>query len=658
MSTLDLSGEVSSGAEGRALSGSNGTLEITGMTNTSMTVAWKSGVQISYARLYVSEGNGTGLVLAAKDMNYSNGTYSYTLSHPTFTSGAKIYLTVLKNQNGVEACVPQGTLSNTTSWARITYGDTSLGPSETGTGTTDLVNGGIYKITALCSGKALDVADASKTAGANVHQWDYVGGDNQKWKLVSTGDGYWYLESVNSGLVLDGAGWGTADGTNIIQWYRGNLQANQKFRIEGNGDGTYRLTNQHAGKVLDISGSSQANGANVQLWTWNSSSAQRWTFTRIDSGSTGGSTSNATLIPLASNMEMTIQFENNTRGAYSNDRIWICVVGRNASGAFCYLKPDGTLVPIQANQTSDAWSFRLSDINGFQVPQNMPATRLYISMDNKVVMRGAVDGAGQIGVVQPDLNNPADPNANLIFDWIEYTVAPSAFWGNTTQVDQFAFPITMEMFNDSGSSYTTYRKVGITKTREEIFSAFERLPQTEFRSLVKRPYRIIAPCKGDFRVGRTYGNYMASYVDQVWNYYRTNTLSFNHPLGYFTGKVLADGRFEFTRSGDSAKYYISRKPNNDEVFEGSGVLATGNTVELAIQAQICAAFNRHIVQDPVNWANSSAYYQAGPANYYAKFWHDNSIDGYAYGFCYDDVADKSTLIETHSPRGLVIGIGW
>ncbi|WP_304225501.1 beta-1,3-glucanase family protein [Gracilinema caldarium] len=659
MGMLDSGKNLEQDLAARALTGTNGTLEITNMTGNAMTVTWKSGVQVSYARLYVSEGNGTGLVFAAKDMNYSNGVYSYTLSHPTFTSGAKIYLTVLKNQNGIETCIPQGILSQTTSWAQITYGDASLGPVSSGsTGSGDLIEGAIYKITAACSGKALDVAEVSKNPGANIHQWEFVQGENQKWKLVSSGDGYWYIESVWSGLVLDGDAWGTADGTNIIQWNRGNNQANQKWKIEPNGDGTYRLTNLHANKVLDVSGASTANGANVQLWAWNASSAQRWTFTRLDSTSGTGGSSTTSLINLQPNMEMTIQFVNNTRGTYSNDRIWICVIGRNQAQQFCYLKPDGTLVPITANQTSTDWSYRLSDIAGFQVPQNMSSARLYISMDNRVVMRGIVDGAGNIGIVQPDLNNPADPNSTLIFDWIEYTVAPGAFWGNTTQVDQFGFPIVMEMFNDSGVSYASFKKVGISKTREEIFSAFERLPQTEFRTLVKRPYRIIAPCKGEFRVGRTYGTYMQSYVDEVWNYYKTNTLTFNHPLGTFNGRVLADGRFEFTRTSDGGKFYIARKPNNDEVFEGSGVLASGNTVELAIQAQICAAFNRHIVQDPANWANPNAYYQAGPANYYAKFWHDNSINPLAYGFCYDDVADQSSLIESHAPRGLVLTIGW
>ncbi len=44
---------------------------------------------------------------------------------------------------------------------------------------------GTYKITARHSGKALDVngGPGATADGANVHQWGYVGGTSQQWKL-------------------------------------------------------------------------------------------------------------------------------------------------------------------------------------------------------------------------------------------------------------------------------------------------------------------------------------------------------------------------------------------------------------------------------------------------------------------------------------------
>ena len=69
--------------------------------------------------------------------------------------------------------------------------------------------------------------------------------------------------------------------------------------------------------------------------------------------------------------------------------------------------------------------------------------------------------------------------------------------------------------------------------------------------------------------------------------------------------------------------------------------------------------NRHVAgettaqqQDPAN------YYQAAPANYYAEFWHQNAINGLAYGFPYDDDAGQSSDISVASPQYMVVAVGW
>lgn len=85
----------------------------------------------------------------------------------------------------------------------------------------------------------------------------------------------------------------------------------------------------------------------------------------------------------------------------------------------------------------------------------------------------------------------------------------------------------------------------------------------------------------------------------------------------FTGRA-ADGQFRFTEAGiPGACYQITRKPNTQEVLEGFGALATGNPVELALLAQVCAAFDRHVMEDSSLWAAPPAYYRAAPANYSA-----------------------------------------
>ena len=54
----------------------------------------------------------------------------------------------------------------------------------------------------------------------------------------------------------------------------------------------------------------------------------------------------------------------------------------------------------------------------------------------------------------------------------------------------------------------------------------------------------------------------------------------------------------------------------------------------------------------------SHFYQAAPANYYAKFWHDNAIGALAYGFPYDDYAGQSSFISHGNPQWLEVAVGW
>ena len=70
-------------------------------------------------------------------------------------------------------------------------------------------------------------------------------------------------------------------------------------------------------------------------------------------------------------------------------------------------------------------------------------------------------------------------------------------------------------------------------------------------------------------------------------------------------------------------------------------------VEGQLEAQICAAFNRHVMEDTTLWKDPGSFYTQSPANYYSRFWHLHGVNGKAYGFAYDDVSDQSsTLIET------------
>jgi hypothetical protein len=371
----------------------------------------------------------------------------------------------------------------------------------------------------------------------------------------------------------------------------------------------------------------------------------------------GGSTSTGSgLISLGSGKQMTFQFNNNTGGAYANNQIYVLVIARNSSHVFCYLDAGGNLIPLVSGQNASSFAIKVSDFLGYQFPSYLESGRLYVSLGKPLNIPINTAADGSVGVAFPNIENSADPNISTYFEWVEFAVMNNEIWCNTTQVDQFGFPLVMELFTGSSTSYQSFGKVGISESRASIYSSWASSVPAQFKAL-STTYRILAPLHGGFRPGQTNGTYLDSYINSIWSQYTSSDLIITVPDGTFTGRVQSDGRLRFTRPGDGAFYYVS-KPTGDAVWGGLGQLATGSSIELVLEAQICAAFHRHVMGNASVWNTPSQYYLAAPADSFAKFWHDHSLGGKAYGFCYDDVNDQSSTLHSTSPRGIVLSIGF
>ena len=143
-----------------------------------------------------------------------------------------------------------------------------------------IVSGATYKITARHSGKALDVAGVSTANGADIHQWDYVGGNNQKWILNNLGNGYYSIISVHSGKAIEVSNYGTSNGDNIQQWEY-VVADSQQWAIQEVESGYYRIVNRHSGKCMDVENVSQDNGATIHQWDYVGANNQKWQFTVV-----------------------------------------------------------------------------------------------------------------------------------------------------------------------------------------------------------------------------------------------------------------------------------------------------------------------------------------------------------------------------------------
>ena len=145
----------------------------------------------------------------------------------------------------------------------------------------NIVSGGIYTIGNKASGKVMDVVDVSTASGAKIQQWTNYSANNQRFKIESTGDGFYKLTAVHSGKVLDVPNSSTATGVQLQQWDDNGTNA-QRWSIVDVGGGYYKLVSKVSGLVADLSGSSSADGAVVQQWSDNGTDAQKWSFTKVN----------------------------------------------------------------------------------------------------------------------------------------------------------------------------------------------------------------------------------------------------------------------------------------------------------------------------------------------------------------------------------------
>ena len=147
-------------------------------------------------------------------------------------------------------------------------------------------SGMLTSIRTKCGGRyqCVDINAASYADGANAQIWDCVNGNAQMYAFVFTGfeDGlpYWVIRNNATGKVLDAAiGTGIDggnNGANIQQWaYHGG--DNQKWTLQMAGDGYFYIRSKlDPNLVLDLLYGSTDNGTNLQLCNYYGGDNQQW----------------------------------------------------------------------------------------------------------------------------------------------------------------------------------------------------------------------------------------------------------------------------------------------------------------------------------------------------------------------------------------------
>lgn len=321
---------------------------------------------------------------------------------------------------------------------------------------------------------------------------------------------------------------------------------------------------------------------------------------------------------------------------------------------------------------------KLSDIPNRTIPvAGIQGCRIFISVKSQLYLYFFGASGNPSGYTSPSHTDPTDPNKGIIYEIIELTNDKYGLWVNTSRVDSYNYAMGLELTNTAN----TIVKTGELKNHADIGTAFKASVPTEFQGCYDAATgAIMFPTKTEAFADGTIGsmpnvgpyvNYMKPYIDAIWTKYASEDLIFNAgDAGLWKGRVVNEQLVMTCQSGGftGKQGIIVRRPTTQEAFEGKGVLdkvVQNAPTDLMIQAQICAAMTRHVINTTTpnvglqDWSDPTKYYQTSPCNHYAKFWHTQgiSVDKLSYGFAYDDVFNQSSTLHSPTPKSVLVHFG-
>lgn len=300
--------------------------------------------------------------------------------------------------------------------------------------------------------------------------------------------------------------------------------------------------------------------------------------------------------------------------------------------------PDASIAGPAAGQTK---TIRIPKFSG----------RIYFSYGQKMVFKLTTGG-----LVQPAVQNPMDPNRNILFNWSEYTLNDDGLWINSTQVDMFSAPYSVAVQRGNGGTVTAGKlKPG---GYNGVFNALRAQPggwgnliQTRSDGTV---LRALSPLYG-VETGALPASIMDDYVNRVWQKYSGSTLTVtpfaDRPDIKYFGRV-SGGMMHFTNTS-GAVVTSFEKPDSSSVFGCHRKLdAPNDQVRGPISRTLCAGFHRTTLLSNPNQPDSSAagFYQEPVTDHYSRIIHAHMADGKAYGFAFDDVGHHESLVHDGNPR--------
>ncbi|KAK4545662.1 hypothetical protein LTR36_002615 [Oleoguttula mirabilis] len=391
---------------------------------------------------------------------------------------------------------------------------------------------------------------------------------------------------------------------------------------------------------------------------------------------TSGSTNIVEDVASTASSKLPLAFVNNFAGSIN-----AYVTGLDPEGQLVFLQADGTWFYPTADTSQSApveISANLAIALGGQgsttsisLPDYISSGRIYFANGDLhfyTVWSTATNGPG---LVQPSSTNPEDPNAGTNWGFVELTNSASELYADLSYLDFVGLPLGLSLTVGDGSTQTAE---GVSPAAvSSICSAL--VAQT---AVDGQPWgdlcqeydgeiiRVIGPQDYISLNPDAFGDYFTDYVNQVWTYYETNTLTIDTQAS--AGSVACTVQNGLLQcDGDNRGY---AQPVANDIFgcnSGPFAIESGdNNIHVAVVPRLCAAFDRSTLLltggDVQPSLDASNFYTTAPTNYFSKLVHEQEMDGKGYAFAYDDVvpdsgADQSGKVVDADPQLLSVIVG-
>lgn len=146
--------------------------------------------------------------------------------------------------------------------------------------TAQLVNGAVYKIKNVTSGRYAQTGFGSLANGATIHLYDNQEANHFKWKAVYVTGGYYKFQNIQSNKYLAVLYGSKELNAKICQWDDALRQATM-WKLESISTG-FKIKNRNSGFFMGVQGGSSDNGALLVQGNEDAGNDKTWQFEKVN----------------------------------------------------------------------------------------------------------------------------------------------------------------------------------------------------------------------------------------------------------------------------------------------------------------------------------------------------------------------------------------